>query len=102
MNIVIGVGIGFVAWVMVRCVLAGFYTVDQNQRAVKTVFGRAQRMGNLTTLDDPIAESLRDDEKERYCYPAGPGDHAGRPVLQVAVGEGVQGLGRDRDGQHGL
>ncbi|MGO9113295.1 MAG: SPFH domain-containing protein [Thermoguttaceae bacterium] len=69
MDIVIGVGIGFMAWVMVRCVLTGFYAVDQNQRAVKTVFGRAQRIGNLTTLSDPIAESLRDDEKERYCFP---------------------------------
>ena len=69
MNIVIGVGIGFMAWVMVRCVLTGFYAVDQNERAVKTVFGRAQRLGNLTTLDDPIAESLRDDEKERYRFP---------------------------------
>ena len=64
-----GVGIGFAAWVIVRCVLAGLYTVDQNQRAVKTVFGRAQRVGKLTTLDDPIAESLRDDERERYCFP---------------------------------
>jgi len=69
MNIMIGVGIGFVAWVIIRCVLAGFYTVDQNQRAVKTVFGRAQRVGNLTTVDDPIAESLREDEKERYRFP---------------------------------
>lgn len=69
MDIVIGVIFGFVAWVLVRCVLAGFYTVDQNQRAVKTVFGRAQRVGKLTTLDDPIAESLREDERERYCFP---------------------------------
>jgi regulator of protease activity HflC (stomatin/prohibitin superfamily) len=69
MDIVTGVGIGFVAWVIVRCVLTGFYTVDQNQRAVKTVFGRAQRLGNLTTLDDPIAESLREDERERYRFP---------------------------------
>ncbi len=69
MNIVIGVGIGFMAWVLVRCVLTGFYAVDQNERAVKTVFGRAQRLGNMTTLDDPIAESLRDDEKERYRFP---------------------------------
>ena len=52
-----------------RCGLTGFYTVDQNERAVKTVFGRAQRIGNLTTLDDPIAESLRDDEKDRYRFP---------------------------------
>ena len=69
MEIVIGIGLGFVAWVLVRCVLSGFYAVDQNQRAIKTVFGRAQRLGNLTTSDDPIAESLRDDEKERYCFP---------------------------------
>jgi regulator of protease activity HflC (stomatin/prohibitin superfamily) len=48
----------------------GLYTVDQNQRAVKTSFGRAERvMGGKTTLDDPIAESLRPEERERYCYP---------------------------------
>ncbi|MEI6562748.1 MAG: SPFH domain-containing protein [bacterium] len=69
MDIFAGFAIGFFAWVLVRCVLTGFYTVDQNQRAVKTVFGRAERLGNLTTLDDPIAASLRDDEKERYRYP---------------------------------
>ncbi len=69
MDIAIGIGIGVIAWIIIRCVLTGFYTVDQNQRAVKTVFGRAERMGNLTTLDDPIAESLRDDERARYCYP---------------------------------
>jgi len=68
-EIVIGVGLGVLAWIIVRCVLLGFYTVDQNQRAVKTVFGRAQRVGTLTTLDDPIAESLRDDEKDRYSFP---------------------------------
>jgi len=69
MDIMTGIMIGFLAWLIVRCVLSGFYTVDQNQRAVKTVFGRAQRMEKLTTLDDPIAESLREDERERYCYP---------------------------------
>ena len=69
MTVAVGVGLGFAGWVLVRFVLTGLYTVDQNQRAVKTVFGRAQRLGKRTTLDDPIAESLRDDEKERYCYP---------------------------------
>jgi regulator of protease activity HflC (stomatin/prohibitin superfamily) len=69
MYIVIGLWIGVAAWVIVRFLLLGFYTVDQNQRAVKTVFGRAQRMGKLTTLDDPIAQSLRDDEKDRYRFP---------------------------------
>jgi regulator of protease activity HflC (stomatin/prohibitin superfamily) len=69
MDTIVGVGIGFVAWVVVRCVLTGFYTVNQNERAVKTVFGRAQRVGNLTTLEDPVADALRDDEKERYRFP---------------------------------
>jgi regulator of protease activity HflC (stomatin/prohibitin superfamily) len=59
---------GLGLWFMVRCVLIGIYTVDQNERAVKTVFGRAQRVGK-TTLEDPIAEVLRPEEKERYVYP---------------------------------
>ncbi len=55
---------------MVRYVLGGFYSVNQNERAVKTSFGRAQRLpGNRTTLDDPIAETLRPDERDRYVYP---------------------------------
>ena len=69
MGIFAGVVIGFLAWLVVRCILAGFYTVDQNERAVKTVFGRARRLGSKTTLDDPIGESLREDERERYTYP---------------------------------
>ncbi len=69
MGILIGVAIGFAAWFLVRFVLMGFYTVGPSQRAVKTVFGRAQRLGNLTTLDDGIAESLRETERERYCFP---------------------------------
>jgi len=51
-------------------VLTGIYTVDQNERAVKTVFGRAQRIaGDRTTMDDPVSENLRPDERERYRYP---------------------------------
>lgn len=69
MDAIIGVGLGVLAWILVRCVLGGFYTVDQSQRAVKTVFGRAQRIGALTTLDDPISESLSGDQRERYVYP---------------------------------
>ena len=41
MDIVIGVALGFAAWFVVRFLLVGFYTVGPNQRAVKTVFGRA-------------------------------------------------------------
>ncbi len=69
MNIIIGCAIGFIAWFLVRYLVAGIYTVDQNERAVKTRFGRAERIGKATTLDDPIAESLKPDECERYCYP---------------------------------
>jgi regulator of protease activity HflC (stomatin/prohibitin superfamily) len=67
--IAVGVLLGFFAWFIVRYVLAGIYTVDQNERAVKTVFGRAQRVGNSTTLDDPVSEGLKGDERERYVFP---------------------------------
>jgi len=64
-----GIIIGAAIWFVVTCVLKGFYSVNQNERAVKTVFGRVQRIGTATTLEDPISENLRDDERERYIYP---------------------------------
>src|SRR5882757_3079282 len=60
---------GFVVWFLLRYLAGGLYTVDQNERAVKTIFGRADRVPDMTTLSDPIAESLREDEKLRYIYP---------------------------------
>jgi regulator of protease activity HflC (stomatin/prohibitin superfamily) len=69
MTVSFGVVVGFVAWFLVRYLLAGLYTVDQNERAVKTVLGRAQRLRNETTLDDAIGQGLRPDERERYQYP---------------------------------
>lgn len=60
---------GFIAWFVVRYILAGLYTVNQNERAVKTIFGRAERIKGATTLDDPITEYLRPEERERYRYP---------------------------------
>src|SRR3954464_7746281 len=70
MQILLGAVIGAIAWFVVRFVLSGFYTVDQNERAVKTSFGRAERVpGGKTTLDDPIAEALRPEERTRYAYP---------------------------------
>lgn len=62
--------IGFIAWFMLRYILTSFYTINQNERGVKTSFGRAERLGKLTTLDDPVlSATLRDKEKERYIYP---------------------------------
>src|SRR6266567_7361863 len=69
MTILAAVVVGLVAWFLVRYLVAGVYTVDQNERAVKTSFGRAERVGDATTLQDPIAENLRPEEKERYSYP---------------------------------
>jgi regulator of protease activity HflC (stomatin/prohibitin superfamily) len=64
-----GVFIGFVAWFVLRYILTCFYTVNQNERAVKTSFGRAQRLGKATTLELPMIEALRSDERERYQWP---------------------------------
>jgi regulator of protease activity HflC (stomatin/prohibitin superfamily) len=64
-----GIVLGFLAWFVFRCVLTGIFSVDQNERAVITTFGRAPRLGNSTTLDDPIAEHLQAHEKERFTYP---------------------------------
>ncbi len=64
-----GIIVGFIGWFLFRYLVAGLYTVDQNERAVKTSFGRAERLGAQTTLDDPISESLDDEERKRYCYP---------------------------------
>jgi regulator of protease activity HflC (stomatin/prohibitin superfamily) len=63
-----GTLLGLLAYFVVRIIVTGIYTVDQNERAVLTTFGRAERLGG-TTLEDPIAETLTDEEKKRYAYP---------------------------------
>jgi regulator of protease activity HflC (stomatin/prohibitin superfamily) len=69
MAILLGCIVGFIAWFCVRYVAAGLYTVNQNERAVKTSFGKAERIGTATTLQDPIAATLSEEEKPRYNYP---------------------------------
>jgi regulator of protease activity HflC (stomatin/prohibitin superfamily) len=64
-GLILGAGL----WFFIRVILSGFFIVNQNERAVKTVFGRAQRIKGKNTLDDPITELLNDDEKDRYSYP---------------------------------
>src|SRR5580692_11171424 len=70
MSALIGMLLGILAWFALRVLVMGVYTVDQSERAVKTRFGRAVRVaGTKTTLDDPIAEALRPEERSRYTYP---------------------------------
>lgn len=66
---VFGMLAGFIAWFFLRYVLAAFYTVNQNERAVKTIFGRAERVGNATTANSPMADMLSEEHKQRYNYP---------------------------------
>ena len=68
-SVLFGCFLGFIAWFIVRYLLLGFYTVDQSERAVKTSFGRADRIVGATTADAPFAAALRPEEKERYNYP---------------------------------
>ncbi len=68
-SVLVGMIFGFIAWFLVRYLIGGFYTVDQNQRAVKTVFGRADRLPSSSATADPFAEFLRPEERERYNWP---------------------------------
>ncbi len=69
MDYVLPITLAAITWFVFRYVIRGFYIVNQNERAVKTVFGKAQRIKGKTTLEDPISDNLRDDERTRYAYP---------------------------------
>lgn len=65
-----GILLGIVSWLLLRCVPFGLYVIDQNERGVMTVFGRAKRVGDHTTHDiETLGSTLTDDEKLRYQYP---------------------------------
>jgi regulator of protease activity HflC (stomatin/prohibitin superfamily) len=84
MDLALGFLIGFFVWFVVRVVVGGIFTVDQNERAVKTSFGRAERLpGDKTTLDDPIAGFLAQDERTRYIYPQVRVIQPGGPYLKM-------------------
>ena len=61
--------VGLSAWFVVRYLVGGIYTVDQNERAVKTVFGRAQRLGTATVTDGELGAGFDADERARYDFP---------------------------------
>lgn len=69
MEIPVGIFFGFIVWFVVRCVVGGIYTVNQSERAVKTSFGRAERIPGAFTTGDPISDMLNPEEKQRYTYP---------------------------------
>ena len=69
MNVLLGMAVGFGVWFILRYVLTAFYTVDQNERALKTIFGRAERIGKTTTADSPLGETLSEENRLRYNYP---------------------------------
>ncbi len=50
-------------------VMGGIYTVEQNERAVITSFGRAVRLPGRTSLDEAVADHLDAEHRERYVYP---------------------------------
>src|SRR4029077_21076601 len=68
-EIALGVFAGVIGFLIFYCLLGGVYTIDQNERAVVTNFGKADRIGSKSSLDLPIAQNLRPEERERYVYP---------------------------------
>ena len=86
-EVLIAFPLGFIVWFFTRYGLFGFYTIAPSERAVISTFGRAQRLGEATTLQDPVSETLREDEKQRYAYPqvrvVGPGFYWKLPWQRV-------------------
>ena len=64
-----GIIAGVFLYLAARVVLAGFFTVQQNERAVLSSFGRAERIEGRTSLDSPVSEHLNEEQRERYRYP---------------------------------
>lgn len=67
MGALFGILVGVAAWFVVRYVILGFYTVEQNERAVKTSFGKAERMP--LSSDTSVNGEMSEEERERYDYP---------------------------------
>ena len=83
MEILLRIGFGILAFLFIYCLLGGLYTVNQNERAVVTNFGRAERIRNATSLELPIAEHLNEEEKQRYRYPQIRVIQPGGPYLRL-------------------
>lgn len=69
MDFLTGLLLGGFAWFVLRVLVLGVYTVGQNERAVKTRFGRAERLEGASTAEGPLAHLLAPEERDRYRYP---------------------------------
>lgn len=58
---------GVLAYVFIRCLIGGFYTVKPDERAVITSFGRARRLKENASEDE---STLSEEEAERYNFPS--------------------------------
>lgn len=63
---VIGLFIGFIGWLVLR-LMGAIVTVAPNERAVRTSFGKAERIGSAM---NNLSNELDEEESERYQYPA--------------------------------
>jgi regulator of protease activity HflC (stomatin/prohibitin superfamily) len=71
--------LGLVVYFLVRVCIGGLFTVRPDQRAVKTSFGRADRLGG-PPVDDP---TLSEDEQQRYRNPQVRVIQPGGPYLKM-------------------
>ncbi len=69
MNDFLLIFIGIAIYLLVHLFSGCFYVVNQNERAVKVIFGRAKRANKTNMLNPALYEGLREDEKERYNFP---------------------------------
>lgn len=83
MDILFSVYLGIIFYTLARFLASGLYVVQQNERAVKTIFGKAERIEGASTLQmQDLAETLREDEKGRYAYPVLKVIHPGGPYFK--------------------
>ncbi len=90
-EIIVGIGLGLTAYVLLRALMMGFFTVAPNERAVLTSFGRAQRIGQATTLETPLADDLPEARSGTLPLSAATGDRPGRSLFPLAVATRAQG-----------
>jgi regulator of protease activity HflC (stomatin/prohibitin superfamily) len=66
-SLILGGFIGVTLYLIVRCLLTGLYTVEQNERAVITSFGKAERFLDSEGKEVPV--EIPAEDADRYHYP---------------------------------